>query len=333
VIPCVGISNSKGQIMKNYLSLLLLWGITFDIIAQPHWVAFTDTTPSCPQISLQSSSNQEVRYLIQIPGMYQESVTVGFDTYQRISLPNNGVWGINGYPELPAIVKMIAVPECDLITITYLVTDSIVLSNYTIFPMPISVEDTLNKALIEQFFKIDSIYMVNKFFPEEDYKILSDGYMRNQRITQLAAYPIKYNPVTGQLIAYTEIEVSLSFQNAYENVNITNGLLSNITKSTLLNYNLYNDQLPPYPVGTPGSVSWITMTSPDDANNIVADYLIITDDPFFSPHSPALQQLANHRAYFNGFDVVIVSVDNILDPNLNFEPPPKSRRDSFVKQI
>lgn len=303
--------------MKKLICLFLVLGCSSYVASQPQWVTFTDPHPSSPIITLQSSSNQQVKYVIQIPGMYQESVTVGLDTYQRLSLPTAGVWGINGYPELPAIIKMIAIPECDSITITYLVTDSIVLDNYNVYPMPITVEDTINGILIEQFFKIDSVYLLNKFLPSEDYEIISEGYIRNQPTAQVAAYPIKYNPVTEQLIAYTEIEVSLSFQNAQEEVNLSNGLLSNITKSTLLNYNLTNDQLPPYPVGTPGSVSWITMASPNDANNIVADYVIITDDPFFSPQSQALQSLAQHRAAFNGFDVVIVSVDNIL--GLNFE--------------
>jgi len=61
------------------------------------------------------------------------------------------------------------------------------------------------------------------------------------------------------------------------------------------------------------------LNNADEANNLVADYVIIADDPFFSPQSQALQSLAQHRAAFNGFDVVIVSVDNILNPNLNFE--------------
>ena len=303
--------------MKKLLCLLLFLSITFGVIAQPQWVTFTDPSPSAPRITLQSSSNQQVKYLIEIQGMYREPVVVGQDTYQRLSIPKAGVWGIPGYPELPAITKLIAVPECDSIIISYLVTDSIVLNNYNVYPNPLLVEDSINGVLVEQFFKVDSIYLLNQFMPWVDHEILSDGYLRNQRTARIAAYPIKYNPVTKQLVAYTEIEVSLSFQNAQEDVNITNGLLSNITKNTLLNYTLTNDQLPPSPAGTPGTVSWVTLQVPDDANNLVTDYLIITDDPFFSPQSQALQSLAQHRATFNGFDVVIVSVDNIL--GLNFE--------------
>jgi hypothetical protein len=295
--------------MKKLLCLLLFLSITFGVIAQPQWVTFTDPSPSAPRITLQSSSNQQVKYLIEIQGMYREPVVVGQDTYQRLSIPKAGVWGIPGYPELPAITKLIAVPECDSIIISYLVTDSIVLNNYNVYPNPLLVEDSINGVLVEQFFKVDSIYLLNQFMPWVDHEILSDGYLRNQRTARIAAYPIKYNPVTKQLVAYTEIEVSLSFQNAQEDVNITNGLLSNITKNTLLNYTLTNDQLPPSPAGTPGTVSWVTLQVPDDANNLVTDYLIITDDPFFSPQSQALQSLAQHRATFNGFDVVIVSVD------------------------
>jgi|GEM_PF-534211 tetratricopeptide (TPR) repeat protein len=298
---------------------MYLLGINMVVFSQTEWVAFTSPDPSAPIFRLQSSTNQLVNYDVEIPGIFTEIYVVGSETYQRLSIPKTGSWDYIGYPELPSINKLIAIPECDSVIISWLVTDSIVLNDYNVYPKPAIIEDSANSTLIELFTKNDSVYQLDMNMPESDFKILSDGYLRNQRTVRIGAYPIKYNPVTQRLVAYTNFEVSLTFHNSQGEVNIDNGLLSNITKSTLLNYNLDNAQLPPFPVGRIGSVTWKTMVSPDEADNIVADYLIITDDPFFTPHSYALQNLANHRAVFNGFDVVIVSVDNILDPNLNFE--------------
>jgi len=42
-----------------------------------------------------------------------------------------------------------------------------------------------------------------------DYQVLEDGYLRNQRILKLATYLIKYNPVRQQIIAYTHFELTL----------------------------------------------------------------------------------------------------------------------------
>ncbi len=322
--------------MKKYLCLLLFASMVLGVMGQPQWVAFTDTTPKAPRISLQSSSNQQVRYLVQISGMYQESITVGAETYQRLSIPKTSDWGIHGYPELPAISKLIAVPECDSITIGYLATDSIVLNNYNVYPKPLMVEDS-NGLLVEQFYKIDSIYLLNQFMPDEDYAILTDGYLRNQRTVQAAAYPIKYNPATDQLIAYTEIIVSLTFNNSQGTVNVENGLFNNLTKNTLLNFNGDNHQLPPYPSQNPANVEWLEITSVNQAGDIDADYLIIADDQFFNPPNADLHAFACHRSKMNGFKVTIVSAQDIIatpfyyNTNDNFENEQKIR--SFLQLV
>jgi len=298
--------------MKNLLCLLLILGNSIYAVSQPEWVTFTDPNPSAPIITLQSSSSQQVKYLIEIPGMYQESIVVGSEIYQRLSIPKAGTWGTPGYPELPAISKLIAIPECDSVIISYIITDSVVLNNYNVYPKPEIVEDSLTGTLVEQFTKNDSVYQLNIFMPEIEYEILSDGYFRNQRIHNGTAYTIKYNPILQQLIAYTEIEVSFTFQNPQGDVNVENGFFNNIAKNTLLNFNMDGHQLPPFPSQNPANVEWVEITSVNQADVIDADYLIIADDQFFDPQSSALYDFACHRSFFNGFKVTIVSAQDII---------------------
>jgi len=160
--------------MKSILCLLLMFGMSIYTISQPVWITFTDPNPSGPRITLQSSSNQQVTYIVEIPGMYVEFIIAGSDTFQRLSIPKTGVWGNYGYPELPSLEKLIAVPECDSIIVSYQVTDSIILDNLTVYPRPEIVYDSLLGTFIEQFTKNDSIYQLNRFLPEIDYEILSE---------------------------------------------------------------------------------------------------------------------------------------------------------------
>jgi hypothetical protein len=74
----------------------------------------------------------------------------------------------------------------------------------------------------------------------------------------------------------------------------------------------------------PGNIEWITLTDTSQAKNIVADYLIITTDQFFTPHNADLQRLAEHRAFYNGFDVAIVNVAQILALNFYYEGNPNN---------
>ncbi len=173
---------------------------------------------------------------------------------------------------------------------------------------------------VETFMKNDSIYQINGWMPEQRLELLERSFLRNQRMVKLGAYPIKYNPYTHQLIVYTRFDIIIHFYNSQTEINVDNGFFTNLTSKVLLNYN--SDQvpsLPPTPAPVSGSVQWVTINDPSEAQNIVADYLIITDPQFFTPHSTSLQQLASHRAVFNGFDVAIVDVQNILAKDFEYE--------------
>jgi len=58
-----------------------------------------------------------------LPGMFVESKTEGSQTYQRLYLPECGVTGEIGAPELPVVLsQLIAVPECDNIIYSVAIT-------------------------------------------------------------------------------------------------------------------------------------------------------------------------------------------------------------------
>ncbi len=307
--------------MKKLYLLLFIFGFVINASAQQQWITLTNDHPAAPGITLGHSLSSGVAYTIDITGMYKQDSTVNTVTYSRLSILQNGKWGAPGYPELPAIYKLIAVPEYESVSVTYNVIDSVILNGYNVYPAPAIVVDSSNGIVhnIEVFTKNDSVYATNGTFPESAYEILETSYFRSQKMLRVAAYPFRYNPVSNTLVVYTHFEVVLSFSNPQSEINVNLGYFSNIAKNTLLNYQ--SDQipvLPAEPAAIQGMVQWITMTDTAEAATIDADYLIITDHQFFEPHSLSLLRIANHRASFNGFDIAIVDVQNILSPQLPF---------------
>jgi len=69
-----------------------------------------------------------------------------------------------------------------------------------------------------------------------------------------------------------------------------------------------------------GNVQWITLTDPAQADDIVADYLIICAEAFSEPGNPDSEvlRIANHRASYNGFDVAILNANNVISDELGF---------------
>ena len=315
--------------MKKYRLLisisLLIICLALKGHPQPQWVGFTGSQPSKPVIELNQSNGRQIQFDVRIPGMYQEKMTQNGISYLRLSLPGGQKYGEIGNPELPAIGKLLAIPECSGMNITISFTDSIILTGYNIYPVPTIVLDTSggSSTMKENFVKNDSVYALDQSFPTVSSKSEDGGYLRSQKIFKMSVFPVKYNPTTQRLVIYTRFEVAINFTNPQTEINVPNGYFSQLSKNTLLNYTL-DQAIPPTPPGgnpNPGTVTWKTINTPSEADNIVADYLIITDDQFFNPqHSASLMALANHRAQYNGFDVVIVSVQNILNLNFAYDP-------------
>jgi len=324
--------------MKTFYFCTCVFLLAYIGYSQPQWVEYSNDQPSKPEVTVLTSTNESFRYRVEIPGIYKDSVIVNGENYQRISIPGGQKWGEPGYPEVPSIGKLIAIPECRGINISVELTDSVVLNGYKICPAPFIIEDTSGGSpyLKEEFLINDSVYGLNQTFPSIVFESKDGGYLRAQKVLQLSVYPMKYNPSLQQLVIYTRFDVTIHFQDPESGINLNHGYFTRLTKSTLLNYS--SDQVPdlpvppnPLPSPQPGTVTWKTLADTAEAHTIVADYLIITDDQFFNPqHSYSLELLANHRAHFNGFDVVVVSVQNILD--LNFEYNPLSDPDWFSEQ-
>lgn len=128
---------------KLYLLLVILSFIT-NAPAQQQWITLTNNHPTAPVITLEHSLNSEVSYTIDITGMYKQDTTVNSITYNRLSILQNGKWGEPGYPEIPAIYKLVAIPECETVSVIFHVTDSVVLDGYNVYPAPVIVLDSIN---------------------------------------------------------------------------------------------------------------------------------------------------------------------------------------------
>jgi len=162
-----------------------LWNILGQ--AQPQWISFSSNLPSKSEVKILTSTNQEIHYQVEILGMNQESKTFNGVNYQRLSVPGGQKWGDPGYPELPSVGKLLAVPECNGMNISIVFTDSLIFNGYNVYPTPRIVQDTSggNPHLDEEFVKSDSIYGLNQSFPSVSYRSEEGGYIREQKVLRL----------------------------------------------------------------------------------------------------------------------------------------------------
>jgi tetratricopeptide (TPR) repeat protein len=316
--------------MRKFLIVLTISCLAMATNAQT-WVAFTQPNPEPVSIEVTTSTAQQVSFNVEVPGMFSQTIQQLGETYQRLQIPGADVSKEQGEPELPYIAKYVAIPECTDVQLSVNATGTTTFNNYTVYPAPAyqEVNNTDGTVYLEEVFtKSAAAYADNRFVTGTDAEVVSIGYLRDQKYALVHVYPLQFNAVTQQVVAKTNFTLSLQFTNATTDVNINTGIFNNVATHTLINYQngdmkaTVNDN-----VERNGNVQWVTLTSPADADNIAADYLIICADPFFEPGNPNSEvlRIANHRAQYNGFDVAIVNVYNVLDLFIQTEPNQKER--------
>ncbi|MCX6234513.1 MAG: hypothetical protein NT175_07290 [Bacteroidetes bacterium] len=308
--------------MKKSPLLLVLCCLTGIMVSAHDWVTFTRSNPQPPVINLIQSNNQQVQYTVEVCGMFKENLTEGSENFQRIEIPCSGKFAQTGEPELPYIRQLIAIPECDNVILTVNITSQIDFSNYNIYPAPDyeEVQGPGNSVYLEEVFsKNEAVYDQNTYLPGMNAEIVSTGYLRGQKYAEVYLYPVQFNPVTKHIIVYTNYHVNLGFSNPATNVNVNTGIFNNVATYTFINYvssgirASINDNME----GN-GNINWIELDHPEDADDIIADYLIICSGIFFEPHNSDVYNIALHRATYNGFDVAILNADNIISDDVNF---------------
>jgi len=333
--------------MKKLFIFFLFAGVfTLSAFAQ-NWVTLTRTEPAAPEITLTRSDNHQVNFTMGVPGFFSTPITENGTHYQRISIQGYGTTGVTGEPEIPVITHRIAVPECSGIAYSVNITATQTLTGYTVYPVPNYQPN--NEGALEEVFAINpSAYLQNAFTPGDNYAVTETGALRSQKFVTLNIHPVQFNPATGQLQVATEIEITLTFNKPVTDVNTNLGAFSKTAFLSFLNFPdngnsfLKYDKAFEKPGFVPGKVNWITIEDPAQADTLLCDYLIITVPEFFNPQNADLQRLAEHRAYYNGYDVAIVNVADIFDDNVGFyyeddnNPPnfkDEQRIRTFIRQV
>jgi len=192
----------------------MLFGILLPnlFFGQGTWIPFSSPAPKNINFNLIRSDNLSISFAVDVPGMLEEDTVVGGLLYKKLQIPGMADFEMDeGFPQIPFICKMIAIPEYDSLSINYNTIDSYIYNDILLFPRPTNqvIEDTNGLYHFEDIFtKNDSIYSLNCNMLALDYKIKSTGYFRSQKYLELIIYPIKYNPADQKLTVNFIFEIT-----------------------------------------------------------------------------------------------------------------------------
>lgn len=208
-----------------------------------------------------------------------------------------------GEPKLPALKKLIEIPAGAVVSVKVLnfKEEEIKLANYGITNQLMPVQPSLRKDQdVNQvpFEYSKEAYGKNSFTERPIATVEELGTLRGVRIARLVISPVDYNPVTGELKVYNDIDVQVEFRNA--NVELTKEIKAktyspyfDVVYSKLANYNgkdvfVDHPDLVKYPI----------------------KYLVIADRMFESTLAPFIAWKTQ-----KGFEVIVAYTDVIGNTN------------------
>jgi len=308
--------------MKKLTILLAAVAVMFSAHAQ-QWVSFSGSKPGAPEINLLTNSAQSVSFELTIPGIYTTDTVVDGMSFTRLMLQGGGAVNPAGFPELPTLVCKVAIPECEETEIDFSISSTQNLPDGWVYPVPNwTLKDSTGFEVIEEFAFNPNAYQ-QPCTPEPVAVVVSDGAFRAQKYVEIIVQPVEFCPVTKQIFVIEKVEITLNFTKPNGELRQNVGIFNKIAAQTFINYEddgigaIINDKAFEKQGFLPGTTRWISLEDTAQACQIIADYLIITESKFF--YSPPIKELATHRAIYNGFDVAIVKVEDILARDFYYE--------------
>jgi PKD repeat protein len=159
--------------------------------------------------TVESQNNSKILINYSISRFALTESEINGESFQNLELPGHFLPSDAGSPNLPGSGRYIAIPQGAEATLRVISYRSETLNNVNLIPSFRIPWATQNNPL--EYTKNESIYTVNKFFPEEPIVLSKKDMIRGIDVVMLGVTPFHYNPVTRQLIVYRDIKIEISF--------------------------------------------------------------------------------------------------------------------------
>lgn len=293
--------------MKKVLFIFIIWFFTSAFLPGDYvfnksmedgyiWISATgEGQPAPVKIETQSVSETSITLTVSFSGIWARVKETDQGNFTELYFDEFGDFAQLGSPKLPQFTSMLELSDgksVDIKNVQFHST-SVQLSDFNlpkiIFPM--QPEMRKSKTLQDWVPPNANIYETDQFFPHEFVQLTSPFQQRDHNIQPVQFFPVRYNPVSGELQIIQTITVEInwqtpSFTEKYPNEQLKNSLFDS----------LYPEMIES-PVGTMDEPKLITYGS---------GYLIISPDSFLSQLSPFLSLKQSQ-----GYDVSLVSLSEI----------------------
>ena len=188
--------------MKKVLFILLAFMASFTLQAQEF--RFNNEPNG---FSINSKSDNQLTFRHNLGAVTIEDANRAEVQGQVITLSGIYLSNTTGAPDLPSSSTFVAIPNGATAKLKMVSSKTKVISNVDLIPAAMPQLDDDNSPAVYE--KDMSIYKRNAFYPETPFKISEATTIRGIQVVEVGVMPFQYNPVTKELIVYSDMELQL----------------------------------------------------------------------------------------------------------------------------
>ncbi len=189
-----------------FLTLLLSLGLVSSALAEVYTFSSVSGKAGFNLIN-QDYTGVEVEF--SVPELALEDFMVDGQVMQMVNIPGVFLPNNAGAPNLPGTGQFIAIPQGATATMQILYSSVEYFQDVDLAPAPpIQFE---NDDSAPTFEKDPAIFGLNAYYPESPVSLSEPAKMRGVDYVILGITPFQYNPVTKELVVYTNLKVQVNF--------------------------------------------------------------------------------------------------------------------------
>lgn len=170
------------------------------------------------QVEVKRSDFSQLEMLFRSSQLKVSEVNLLGSTFNELSMSSSAPSNVAGMPALPEMTRLVEIPLCEgfNVEITSLKLDTIAGSTLGLSHEVVPAQPSRRKSDRSQarLVRNGQAYLTDAFQGGEFFEIEKVGVARNRNLARITYRPVRYNPVSNELIVVKSLEVTVRYANA-----------------------------------------------------------------------------------------------------------------------
>jgi len=197
--------------MQKIITIAMVIIMFIPFIVKAEWVSVNkkNTTQTPPNVTLISNDNSSSVLKIEISGFDLKDFNADGHEYQMADLLTESFITNPGFPELPYIAKVLAIPDQAAISVEILETGTV--HSFQNIDLPPARTSWLEGDPETPYIENLKAYGSNSIYPNEFVKIDPPSIFRDFRIARISVFPMRYIPAKKELQVVTSFTIRVNY--------------------------------------------------------------------------------------------------------------------------